>query len=128
MTGQVPAFSYLEKAIMSAISNIERIKVLSAALLKEEKAIQRCRDNRPDFDATPARRQRYHDKLNGYCEERNRLKHRLHVACVDAGIADYRGDEYYRDAIVERDGAFTQQHIDSKDKPRQFIDRMENAQ
>lgn len=113
---------------MPVISDIERIKTLSVALLKEERAINKCRDNKPDFDATPARWLRYLDKLNGHCEERNRLEHRLHIACVDAGIADYRGDDYYRDTVVMRDGAFTQHHIDSKDKPRQFVERMENTQ
>lgn len=105
---------------MTQIADIERIKLLASSLLKEEKAIARLKGSQPDFSASDARLRSHSDKLNGCCEQRRKLQHELHVACVDAGIADYRTDEEYADCEVHHQSAFASTALYAKPKPRQF--------
>lgn len=105
---------------MNAVDKFEEISRVSKNISKELKAIAKLRENAPDFNDSPAKRNRHRDNINSRYERINELEFRLHVLCVDVGAADYRGNRFYEDAIVYTDGAFSEQRLVSREKPESY--------
>lgn len=88
------------------IDDAERIAGLAKRLLSAQQKYQKLQA-RWKIDATPKQAQKFNADLNWLAMEINKIEYELHVACVDASLADLRNAEHYKEQEFRPSGWHT---------------------
>jgi len=80
---------------MMRFEDCERLAALARRLLAERKRYNRMRDRALSDSISRTARQKLEADLNWAAMEIEKMEITLHVACVDAGLADRREPQHY---------------------------------
>lgn len=80
---------------MICLAHIERVADVTKRLLSERRKAAKLSDRLRDFRGTPKQTQKLSVDLHWQAMHVVDLEHELHVALVDAGLADMRPADHY---------------------------------